>query len=243
MITDLKLQNKIILMTGSAGSLGSSLGEELVRQGASLILIARTLDQLERLDDRFRPLLTSNQSLTLVPLNLEATDHFAHLAQELAKRYGHIDALIGCAASLKGLAPITDWDLRDWRTQFLLNLESPFLLLKALDPLLKKSPSGRVVFISDAILDEPSAYWGAYAISKTALEKMVEIYAEESKGTQVRANILRPEDYCSSLKSAIYPQENRTSLVHKKDMIHAILHLLDSRTDITGHVIKIKAQA
>ncbi|KAB2836808.1 MAG: SDR family NAD(P)-dependent oxidoreductase [Caedimonadaceae bacterium] len=234
-------KDKIFLITGCTGHLGSTLSKALAQKGASLILVGRSVDALEKLDDEIKTLsLLSEQSITLVPSDLTKTDTFPFLAQQLSHRFKCLDGLIHCAAALRGLVPLKDWDEKSWRSQFILNVDVPWTLIKALDPLLQKSSAGRVVAISDRILEESCAYWGAYATSKAALEKMIEVYAEESKATRIKAHVVRTDDFPSTLKEDIYSEKNRKDLIDTMSVVHAIEDILGDSPHVSGSIVTVK---
>lgn len=238
---DTPFKDKVFLITGSTGHLGTALSKDLAEGGASLILIGRSVEALERLDDEIKTLpLSNDQSIILVPTDLTQMDTFLSLAQQVGQRFNRLDGLIHCAASLRGLIPLKDWDEKSWRGQFTLNVDVPWALLCAFDPLLQKSSAGRVVTVSDMILEEPSAYWGAYAASKAALEKMIEIYAEESKATPIKAYVVRTDDFASTLKGAIYPEQKRTDLIEIKTIVKKIQEVLQDTIIPSGSIVRVK---
>lgn len=232
-----KFQDRIVMITGSCGQLGRTLANVLIREGASLILLARTIPQLEKLEDSLHPYRTSAQNITLVPIDLEEQKDFSQFAREIGQRFGRLDALVSCAATLSGLTPLTEWHGESWQRIMRVNFESNWLLLKAFHPLLLKSEAGRVVFLSDAIVEDSGAYWGPYGLSKMALEKMAQLYADENKGTSVKANVLRPTDFPSPLKSIAYPKRDMSSLLSLDTLVESILPLLSEECMFSGQVI------
>lgn len=237
-----KFQDRIVMITGSSGQLGSALAHALIKQGASLILLARTIPQLEALEDSLAPDRSETQSITLVPMDLEEQKNFNQFALHVGQRFGRLDALIGCAATLSGLTPLIEWHEASWRRIMGVNFEANWLLLKALHPLLLKSTAGRSVFLSDAIVEESAAYWGPYALSKIALEKMVQLYAEENKGTSVMANVVRANDFPSSLKSTVYPKRDMCGLLSLDVLVELVISLASQESMITGQVINLAGQ-
>lgn len=238
-----KFQDRLVMITGSCGHLGQALARALIREGASLILQARTIPQLEALEDSLSPYSTQEQNITLVPMNLEEQHDFSQFSRDIGQRFGRLDALVGCAATLSGLTPLTEWHEQSWRRIMHVNFEVNWLLLKAFHPLLLKSRAGRIVFLSDAIVEESSAYWGPYGLSKIALEKMTQLYADENKGTRVRANVVRPTDFASSLKSTAYPKRHMRGLLSLDALVDSITPLLSEECAVSGQVIPINGNA
>src|SRR5690606_3347819 len=99
-----KFTNKIVLITGATRGLGAALSHRFAAEGATLILMAKRVDGLERLDTELEQY---GVETTLVPLDLNKVDRLENLPQALGDKYGRVDVLIGNAAILGNLSPVT----------------------------------------------------------------------------------------------------------------------------------------
>ena len=104
--------------------------------------------------------------------------------------------------------------------------------------LLGRSPDASIVFTSSSVGRRGRAYWGAYAVSKFAVEGLMQVLAHELEGTTVRANSLNPGAVRTDMRMQAYPAEDRSKLRAPEDVVAPFLHLLgpDSR-DVNGQAI------
>lgn len=182
--TSKPLQNQIALMTDVSEPIGSAVAEAYAAAGATLILVASSVDRLEPLDDRLRQ---GGHSPLLVPLDICQPMFIEHLAKTIAERYGYIDILVGNSGYLPKLTPLTHLPPLEWDKTLQTNLTVNWQLLRWFDPLLRRSPTGgRVIFMTRKQAKSPQAYWGAYGVSKAALEHLAAVYAQENPTIQVQ---------------------------------------------------------
>ena len=117
-----RLKNKIVLITGASRGIGRSVALRFAKEGAHLIILARTTGALEALDDQIRD-LTGNNS-TLIPFDLENTHDIKNLSHEVHNRFKRLDVLVGNAGILGGLSPINDITSDTWQTVLNVNLNA-----------------------------------------------------------------------------------------------------------------------
>ncbi len=192
------------------------------REGAHCVLTARTTGALEELDDEISAM---GGSATLVPMDLTDYPAIDRLGAGLFERFGKLDVLVGNAGILGKLGPVTHTDPKIWDQVMAINLTANWRLLRSLDPLLRQSDGARVVMLTSSVGAIPRAYWGAYAISKAALESMTLTYAAEIEKTNVRANLLNPGATRTRMREEAYPGEDPDTLKPTGDVAAAILEL------------------
>jgi NAD(P)-dependent dehydrogenase (short-subunit alcohol dehydrogenase family) len=134
------------------------------------------------------------------------------LGASIFERWGKLDILIGNAAILGQLAPIHHYDPNIWDEVIGVNLTANYRLLRSLDPLLRISQNGRIIFLSSDISDGLHPYWGAYAISKSGLETMVFTYARETERLALRINIVDPGPTATNLRAGAFPGEDQRKI-------------------------------
>jgi NAD(P)-dependent dehydrogenase (short-subunit alcohol dehydrogenase family) len=205
-----RLDGRIALITGASRGIGRAVALRFAKEGAKLILVARTSGALEELDDEIRAL--SGQTSTLVPMDLRDGDGIDKLGGAIFERFGKLDVLVGNAGILGPLSPMGHIKARDWAQVMDINLTANWRLLRSCDPLLRKSDAGRCVFVTSTVGAEPRAYWSAYAVSKAALEMMTHIYALEIADTPIRANLINPGGTRTAMRAQAMPGENPDTL-------------------------------
>ncbi len=200
---------RIALVTGASRGIGAAAAKELARQGAHVILAARSQGGLEEVDDAIR---AEGGSATLVPLDLREPQSCIELAKAIESRWGRLDALVAAAGVLGPLTPVSQIEPKLWAETFTVNFHANWALIRALEPLLKASDSGRAVFLTSGAVKSTRAYWSAYAASKAALDALVECWAKEMAATNVRANLVNPGPMRTAMRKAAFPGEDPQTL-------------------------------
>lgn len=232
------LAGRIALVTGASRGIGRAVAKRFAQEGADLILTARTVGALEELDDEIRAI--NGKTSLLVPLDLKTFDAIDQLGAGLYERFGKLDVLVGNAGVLGQMSPLTHTEPKFWQEAIDVNLTANWRLIRSLDPLLRQSEAGRAIFVTSAAARGPRAYWGAYAVSKAALEMLVGIYAQESQQGKVRANLIDPGRTRTRMRASAYPGEDPNSLPAPESITDAFVRL--ARADFTGNGEIVKAQ-
>jgi NAD(P)-dependent dehydrogenase (short-subunit alcohol dehydrogenase family) len=217
-----RLTGHIALITGASRGIGAAVAECFAREGAHVVLAARTVGGLQEVDDTIR---AAGGSATLVPLDLRDFVKIDELAAALFERYGRLDILVGNAAEFGTFSPLGHIDPATWGEVIDLNLTANWRLIRAMDPLLRAAPAGRAIFVTSGIGHHNPSYWGPYAVSKAGLEMLVKIYAGEIAKTRVRANLIDPGIVRTRLRARAFPGEDPAPLPPPESVGDAFLSL------------------
>ena len=204
-----RLAGRIALVTGASRGIGAAVAKRYAAEGAHGILAARTVAELEETDDAIR---ASGGAATLVPLDLAEGAKIDELGGALFKRFGRLDILVGNAATLGVLTPLTHMDPPVWETVIGLNLTANWRLLRSMDPLLRRSAAGRAIFVTSGAARGATPFWGAYSVSKAALETLVRTYAAEVAAFGVKANLVDPGVVRTAMRAQAFPGEDPLTL-------------------------------
>jgi len=218
-----RLTDRLVLVTGASRGIGAAVAEAVAAEGAHLILTGRTVGGLEETDDR---VTAAGGSATLVPMDMTDTDAVNRLAASIYERWGRLDGLVANHGVLGTLMPMHQYDPKTWDEVIAVNLTACQRLIRAMDPLLRQSDAGRAVFVSSGAAVGERPFWGAYAVSKAALEAMIRSYAAESKGTSLRVNLLDPGATRTGMRAAAYPGEDPQTLPTPEKIAQAFVPLL-----------------
>lgn len=205
------LAGRVVLVTGAYGGLGRAVALAAARAGATVVVTGKRKRQLEQLYDMI--VADGLPEPVIHPLDMEAATprDYEILAEGLGHDLGHLDGIIHCAASFGGLTPIAMHKPDEWLRTLHVNVSAPFALTQACLPLLAKAPDAAVVFV----LDNPElvnrAHWGAYGVSKAALERFVEILHQETDTSTVRTHALLPAPMRTALRHLAYFGEDPNS--------------------------------
>jgi len=203
------LADRIALVTGASRGIGYATAVALAKSGAHIVALARTVGGLEELDDAIK---ATGSSATLVPLDLTDYQGIDRLGLALHERFGRLDVLVGNAGILGPLSPLGHVEAKAWDEVMAVNVTANWRLICAMDPLLKFSDAGRVVFVSSGVAALALAYWGPYAVSKAALETLARTYAAETATTNVRVNLLTPGPVRTRMRAQAMPGEDPMTL-------------------------------
>lgn len=224
--TDL-LKDRVILVTGASQGIGRSAAKTFAAYGATVILLARTVKKLETLYDEI--VEAGYPTPAIYPFNLaNATlKDYEDLKQNIELHCGKLDGLLHNAAELGTLTPIEHYPFEQWIQVLQVNLNSAFLLTQATLPLLKRSEDASIVFTTANEGLEGKAYWGAYGVSKFALNGLMQTLAQELEtNTNIRVNSINPNQVRTALRANAYPAENTKDLPLPEALMPQYLYLI-----------------
>jgi NAD(P)-dependent dehydrogenase (short-subunit alcohol dehydrogenase family) len=203
------LSGSIALVTGASRGIGAAAAIELARLGARVVITARTQGGLEETDDTIRAL---GGEATILPLDLHEGGQLDAIGPSLYQRFGRLDVLVHNAGALGRLTPVAHILPDDWTDVVAVNLSAAWRLIRTTDPLLRQSPAGRAVFVTESRAREPKAYWGAMGATKAGMEHLVLTWAQEVATTRVRVNLFDPGAVATRMRSNAFPGEDRSAL-------------------------------
>ena len=224
-MTDSKpLAGKLALVTGASRGIGAATAEALAAAGAHVILVARTANALEEVEDRIHE---AGGSATIAPLDLIDGTSIPKLAEAIRQRWEALDILVLNAGMLGSLTPVEHIDNKEYGRVLATNLLAPQALLAVFHPMLKTAPSADVVGITSSVGHEPRAFWGAYGSSKAAFENLLGAYADETEHTKrVRVHIVNPGPTRTRMRQLAYPGEEPESVKPPETVAEFILQRL-----------------
>jgi NAD(P)-dependent dehydrogenase (short-subunit alcohol dehydrogenase family) len=231
-------ESRVALVTGASRGIGRAVALALAAVDIHVIALARTQGALEALDDEIRALRPDAQNpATLVPCDLR--DHAAidRLGEAIFKRWGRLDALVGNAGLLGPISPLHHVDPKPWDDVLAVNVTANWRLIRALDPLLRASRAGRVVFLSSGAghRSDLRAYWGPYAVSKAALDALARTYAAETANTsEIRVMLVNPGPLRTRMRAAAMPGEDPLTLRTPEELAPKIVELCSPEWRETG---------
>ncbi|MCZ6643513.1 MAG: YciK family oxidoreductase [Gammaproteobacteria bacterium] len=230
------LAEKVILVTGAGDGIGRASAKTFATFGAHVVLLGRTRAKLEAVFDWITT--HTRTEPVIVPCDLLALDEeSAHaLRQAIDNSFGRLDGIVHNASMLGPKVPIAHYPADQFQQVLQVNAFAPFLLTQVLLPVLEKSPSASIVMISSSVGRAGRAYWGAYAVSKFALEGLTQVLADEhSHAAKIRINSLNPGGTRTAMRRAAYPAEDPATLPTPEDRLDVALYLMtDLALGITG---------
>lgn len=171
---------RVVLITGATGGLGTALSHTLAKAGATVVLMARHRERLETLYDELVAAGANEPAMIEQDFTLTTPEILQNTADVVESTFSRLDALIHTAASVGDLTPLQLTDDAKWREAFDINLHAARDLTMACLPLLNKTTGASVVFTLD---NKSSAYWGGYGVSKAAVTSLMHMFADETEHT------------------------------------------------------------
>jgi len=221
-----ELKGKVILVTGANRGFGLAMTMDLSKAGATVIMLGRDLGALEYAYDAV--IDKGFQEPILYPLDIEGAtpENYQSLQDDIFNQFEKLDGLIHNAAILGTMMPVDQYDIKLWYSTLQINLNGPFMLTQFLIPLLNKSDDARILFLSAEQGREAKAYWGAYGVSKFAVEGFAKTLSEELEKTNIRVNTLDPGVMRTEMRRATYPAEDTTKNPSPESKSPAIVYLM-----------------
>ena len=236
-MTSKRLEGRIALITGASRGIGRAVALAFAREGAHVILMARTQGALEEVDDEIRE---AGGSATLLQLYLRHGEKLDALGPTLYQRWGKLDILVGNAGILGPLSPLGHITTDAWQDVITINLTANWRLIRTCDPLLRRSDAGRAIFVTSGAASGKYAYWGPYAVSKAGLEALVKTYAHEVERTPVRANLINPGATRTGMRAKAFPGEDPQTLPPPEAVAPLFVELASPECTRNGEVITFR---
>lgn len=224
-------------MTGATRGIGRAVALAFAKAGAHVIAVGRTTGALEELDDEIQKI---GEPATLLTLDLRKGDTIDALGPTIYERWGKLDIFVGNAAMLGPLSPLPHVTADAWQHVIDVNLTANWRLLRTLDPLLKRSQSGRVILVSSGAADGRHAYWGPYAVSKAGLEALGKMYAAECQNTPVRVAIVNPGAMRTAMRAKAFPGEDPMTIPAPEDVAPLFVELARPQSTVHGEIVRFR---
>ncbi len=231
-----ELAGRVIAITGPTRGIGQALAVACAAHGATVVLVGRNVKRLEAVHAQIEA--AGGPDATIAPFDLEkaVASDYDSLASAILDRYGRLDGLVHNASLLGMLAPIDHYDVPTWYRVMHVNVTAAFALTHVLLPLLRRSDDASLIFTSSNVGRKARAFWGAYAVSKCAIEGLSDILSQELENvSHVRVNTMNPGATRTAMRMQAYPSENPETLAPPEAVVGPYIALLGAASrGITG---------
>lgn len=188
----MKLAGRNAIITGASQGLGKAIAESFVRDGASVMLCARSERDLESARAAVAGLAAAGQKILARTCDVADETQVKALVAEAVRELGTVHALV-CNAGVYGpMGPTEAVDLTEWRRGLDINLLGVLLPARAIIPHFKGSHYGKIVVLSGGGATNPLPNISCYAASKAAAVRLMETLAEELRAFHVDVNAVAP---------------------------------------------------
>ncbi|WP_449621824.1 SDR family NAD(P)-dependent oxidoreductase [Robertmurraya sp. Marseille-Q9965] len=222
------MKNNVVMITGASRGLGKALALAFAKEGAKLAICSRYEEALQAVK-REVELLGAN--VLAIPADLSQARDVERFVAVTETTYGQIDVLIN-NASILGPSPmplLLDYLEDDFTEVLQTNVMSSFLMMKRVIPGMIERNQGSIINVTSEAGHIGYAGWGAYGISKFAIEGLTQTWADELKHTNIRINMVDPGEMDTEMHHLAVP-ECDYPLAKPEDVVDLFLYLASNRS-------------
>jgi len=247
----LSLAERTIIVTGGGSGIGKGVATAVVASGGDVVLVGRNVDRLAAAQEE----ITASAGDGSGEVRYEAADvtnedEVAAMVAAATAWRGRLNGVVHCAGGSETIGPITQVDSEAWRRTVDLNVNGTMYVLKHTAREMVRGGGGSFVGISSVAASNTHRWFGAYGVSKSAIDHMMQLGADELGASWVRVNSIRPglirtELVALVLDSPELSEDYRISTPLPRvgevdDIANASVFLLsDAASWITGQVINV----
>jgi len=201
----LSLADRTIMVTGGGSGIGKGVAAAAVAAGANAMLVGRNADRLAAAVDELNGQAAAGSgSARYEPADVTNEDEVARAVDAATAWTGRLDGVVHCAGGSDTIGPVTQLDSEAWRRLVDLNVNGTMYVLKHSAQQLVRGGGGSFVGISSIAASNTHRWFGAYGVSKSAVDHLMQLAADELGPSWVRVNCLRPGLIRTDLTAAVF---------------------------------------
>jgi len=207
------LKDRVSIITGAGRGIGRAIALAFAREGAQLILAARSAGQLEETATLCRE---NGVAAVSIPTDVAQRDQVQHLTATTLKEFGRVDVLVNSAGVYGPIGPTSEVDLNAWMQAVNVNLMGPLFLCRALLPHMQQRRQGKIILLGGGGATTPLPNFSSYAASKAGLARLADTLAEELKEFNIQVNVIAPGLVDTQLQDEVLAAGNRAGGLYEK---------------------------
>ena len=224
------MQEKVSLVTGANGGLGTYVTKALLEAGFTVVGLAPRIQASD----------FDHPHFTALPATLDSFDAARKATDTVITHFGKIDVLAHLVGGFAGGQTVADTDDATFQRMFDLNVNSAFHILRAVLPHMRKAGTGRIIAIGSRAAEDPGPGVGAYSASKAALVSLLQTVARENKDAGITANVILPGTMDTPANRKAMPGADTSQWVQPASVASLIVWLAcDAGRDVTGAAIPV----
>jgi 3-oxoacyl-[acyl-carrier protein] reductase len=219
------LIEKVAIVTGAGRGIGRSIALSLAREGAAVVLAARTMGELAAVRAEIE---AGGGVAAAIPTDLRDEAGIVQLVSETAAHFGRLDILVNNAA-IGVFKPLAASTAAEWDEVMAVNARAPFLLCREALPHLRRHPPSFIVNINSVVGVKGYANQALYSASKHALLGMTKVLAREVQADGIRVHAILPGGVDTNLAAQARPDLDCSILIQPDEIADAVLFLVTRR--------------
>lgn len=198
------LSGKVAIVTGASRGIGEAIALALSNFGASLVLVSRKLEALDVVRQKIE---TQGGKAICIPAHVGKIDVLSELVEKTTAEYGRIDILVNNAGIVPNVGPPEETDVGLWDKIMDVNLKGSFFLCNAVAEVMRNGGGGSIINLSTYAVTRPTPGLGVYIISKSAIDMMTKVLAQELTGSGIRVNAIAPGLIRTSITKSLWDDD------------------------------------
>jgi NAD(P)-dependent dehydrogenase (short-subunit alcohol dehydrogenase family) len=245
----LSLADQTFLVTGGGRGIGKGVAAAVVAAGGNAMLVGRNADRLAGAADEIKAAGGAG-SVLYEPADVINEEEVARVVEAATAWTGRLHGVVHCAGGSETIGPITQVDSDAWRRTVDLNVNGTMYVLKHSARELVRGGGGSFIGISSIAASNTHRWFGAYGVSKSAVDHLMQLAADELGPSWVRVNCIRPGLIRTELVAPVLDSPELSAdyaactplprAGEVEDIANAAVFLLsDAASYITGQVINV----
>lgn len=224
------MKNKVVLVTGANGGLGTFVTRAFLDAGATVIGTSPNIRQSA----------FDSPNFTAIAGDLSTRQGAGAVVDQVVRKFGKLEVLAHTVGGFAGGQTVAETDSATFQRMFDLNVNSTLYILQAAIPALIKTGDGRIIAIGSRQALEPAARVGAYSASKAAMVSLIRTVALEHKESGLKANTILPNTMDTPANRQAMPNADFSKWVRPSSVASPMVWLAgDGGKDINGALIPI----
>jgi len=207
------LKDLVTIVTGAGRGIGRTIALAFAREGARLVLAARSTAQLQ---DAAASCREAGAMAITVPTDVAQREQVQHLVEVALKEWGQVNVLVNSAGVYGPIGPTAEVDPAAWVQALNINLVGPLLLCQALLPHMQQQRQGKIILLGGGGATTPLPNFSSYAASKAGLARLADTLAEEMKDFNIQVNVIAPGLVDTQLQDEVLASGSRAGGLYEK---------------------------
>ena len=215
------MKEKVCILTGAGGGIGSAIAEVLFDCGCRLVLMGRDEEKLKK--------VANGRECLILPGDICHDDYIKETIQKTVAHYGGIDVLINNAGVAQS-KPFEKISMEEYDMIMNTNARAPFLMCKTALPYLAASSCGTIINMASVTAHHGYALQSVYAASKHALLGFSQALSKEYYQKGVRVHVISPGAVFTDMVKISRPDLTGEGMLLPEDIAQTVLYLLKMRS-------------